>query len=137
MVLPRHKNFRPNSLMTLSIKNQLLSFNPGLYKFCALLIKMVSISVVRSYVKHYPPNVEADVITFVIQWMGVFYDLRNLSSSNTHDLLDASFLSIMIKNQFMNHGFWLWTIIRLLKALFWSCMSTKYPCIKSKETVLT
>lgn len=135
MVLPRHKNFRPNSLMTLSIKNQLLSFNPGLYKFCALLIKMVSISVVRSYVKHYPPHVEADVITFVIQWMWVCYDLRNLSLSNTHDLLDTSFLSIMIKTS-------LWTTVsdyglRLLKALFWSCMSTKYPCIKSKETVLT
>lgn len=63
---------------------------------------MVSISVVRSYVKHYPPNVEADVITFVIQWMWVFYDLRNLS--NTHDLLDASFLSIMIKTS-------LWTTV--------------------------
>lgn len=65
---------------------------------------MLSISAVRSYVKHYPPNVEADVITFVIQWMWVFYDLRNLSLSNTHDLLDASFLSIMIKTS-------LWTTV--------------------------
>lgn len=63
---------------------------------------MVSISVVRSYVKHYPANVKADVITFVIQWLWVFYDLRNLS--NTHDLLDASFLSIMIKTS-------LWTTV--------------------------
>lgn len=129
MVLPRHKNFRPNSLMTLSIKNQLLSFNPGLYKFCALLIKMVSISVVRSYVKHYPANVKADVITFVIQWMRVLIG---------HPRFIGCFVPINYdKNQFMNHGLWLWTIIRLLRPLFWSCMSRKYPCIKSKETILT